>query len=119
MSAIGSALLPKLDSQARAALSTLGSTAEGPEMPGSVTYRVARPSSTGPWGHKFVIDFRAFLAENGEKGDQFGTGMVSLVSVRNRRPITSTEEMHMNSQSRITGQVTGYCTYDLTWQKQS
>jgi hypothetical protein len=28
-------------------------------------------------------------------------------------------EGSINSQSRITGQVTGYCTYDLTWQKQS
>jgi hypothetical protein len=28
-------------------------------------------------------------------------------------------EGSINSQSRITGQVTGYCSYDLTWQKQS
>ena len=30
-----------------------------------------------------------------------------------------TFEGSIDSQSRITGQVTGYCTYDLTWQKQS
>ena len=30
-----------------------------------------------------------------------------------------TFEGSINSQNRITGQVTGYCTYDLTWQKQS
>ena len=28
-------------------------------------------------------------------------------------------EGSINSQSRITGQVAGYCSYDLTWQKQS
>jgi hypothetical protein len=28
-------------------------------------------------------------------------------------------EGSINSQHRITGQVTGYCSYDLTWQKQS
>ena len=28
-------------------------------------------------------------------------------------------EGSIDSQSRITGQVTGYCSYDLTWQKQS
>jgi hypothetical protein len=30
-----------------------------------------------------------------------------------------TFEGSIDTQSRITGQVTGYCTYDLTWQKQS
>ena len=28
-------------------------------------------------------------------------------------------EGSINSQYRVTGQVTGYCSYDLTWQKQS
>jgi len=28
-------------------------------------------------------------------------------------------EGSINSQHRITGQLTGYCSYDLTWQKQS
>jgi hypothetical protein len=28
-------------------------------------------------------------------------------------------EGSINTQYRITGQVTGYCTYDLTWQKQN
>jgi hypothetical protein len=28
-------------------------------------------------------------------------------------------EGSINNQNRITGQVTGYCSYDMTWQKQS
>jgi len=28
-------------------------------------------------------------------------------------------EGQINNQYQITGQVTGYCTYDMTWQKQS
>jgi hypothetical protein len=34
-------------------------------------------------------------------------------------PFGQVFEGSINSQHRITGQVTGYCSYDLTWQKQS
>jgi hypothetical protein len=34
-------------------------------------------------------------------------------------PFGQVFEGSINSQNQITGQVTGYCSYDLTWQKQS